>query len=94
MHSHISVFTERSIEQPFWGKSEISGIARATFPSPKLIWTTTVENVCTSVFFLPVLPAGFSRSGSALLLWFGAWHSELRAGFSVTPELFQQQGSA
>lgn len=51
MQSHICVFIERGIKQPFWGKIEIIGIARASFSSPKLIWNTTVKNMCTTVFF-------------------------------------------
>lgn len=51
MQFHISVFIEKSIKQPFWGKSEIFGTARATFPSPSLIWNSTVKNVYATVFF-------------------------------------------
>lgn len=50
MQLHISVFIEKSIKQPFWGESEIIGIARATFPSPYLIWNYAVKNVYTTVF--------------------------------------------
>lgn len=52
MQLHICVFIEKSIKQSFWGKSDIIGIARATFPSPNLIWNSTVKNVCTTVFSL------------------------------------------